>query len=165
MTPQWRAIRSAVLPILLAISACAPAEPPFGTVASDIPPLQAQSARLYFYRALEPYETNAPTTAYLNGKEVAVAWMGSVTYRDVAPGQYLISVFSRGRYPNQFKTVVLRPGETAYVRIDSLKNWAPCGGGGDFGIGIQGCVNTFVVQIVAPAEAQFEMRDLSFVRE
>ena len=156
-----RTVRSAVLLTLLAISACAPAEPPFGTVASDIPPVPAQMARLYFYRALEPYETNAPTTASLNGNPIVVAWMGSVTYRDVAPGQYLISVFSRGQYPNQFKTVVLRPGETAYARIESAQAWQPCGGSGK--VGTEGCDMTYVVVIVSPVVAQDEMRDLAFI--
>jgi len=35
----------------------------------------------------------------------------------------VISVFSPGLYPNQFKKVLLHPGETIYVRIDSLRNW------------------------------------------
>lgn len=165
MTPMRRATRYAILLLLLVISGCAPAGPPFGSVASTVPPVPAGMARVYFYRWLEPYESTAPTTAYLNGKPVAVSWMGSVLYRDVAPGQYLVSVFSRGQYPNQFKTVVLRPGETAYARIESLQSWAPCGGSGGGGASAtEGCFDTFVVVMVSPAVAQYEMRDLQFIQ-
>jgi hypothetical protein len=155
--------RYAALTVLLALGACAPAGPPFASVA--LPPVPNGMARIYFYRWLEPYETVAPTTAYLNGQEVGVTETGSVLYRDVQPGQYLISVFSEGVFPNQFKTVVVRPGEQVYARIESLKSWWPCGsgGGGIAGGSTSGCADTFVVQIMDPAVARYEMRTLRLI--
>ncbi len=160
-------LRRTVLLVLLGLAACAPQGPPFASVAATLPPLPQGMARIYFYRWLEPYETVAPTTAYLNGKPVGVTETGAVFYRDVVPGQYLISVQSQGVYPNQFKTVVLRPGEVDYVRIELLVNWWPCGGSGSGlggGGGAQGCADTFVVVLMDPAVARYEMSGLRFVQ-
>jgi hypothetical protein len=95
-----------------------------------------------------------------------LAEAGAVLYRDVAPGQYTIAVQSEDSYPNQFKTVVLQPGETVYARVESLQSWSTCGGGGGtFGGGsASGCRTTFVVVIMNPALALAEMRDLRFTR-
>lgn len=163
------ALRGFVLLVLLAAASCAPPGPPFASVASTISPVPQGTARVFFYRWLEPYETLAPTVASLNNLPIGVTEPGAVLYRDVAPGQYLISVQSDGVYPNQFKTVVLQPGNVAYVRIASLRSWSPCGGGGGGGEGgggggAEGCWDTFVVQIIDPAVALGEMRDLRFIQ-
>jgi hypothetical protein len=164
MTITWRA---AVLPVLLALSACAPPGAPFGTVAGTIPPTATGTARIFFYRWLEPYETTAPAIAYLNGKEVGVTETGAVFYRDVAAGQYTVEIQSDEPFPNQFKTVVLRPGDVAYARIESLKSWSSCGGGGGDAGGagsVNGCRDTFVVQMMDPRLAQGEMLELRFIK-
>ena len=163
MTPM-RHLRGVLLLILLAASSCAPPGPPFASVAGTIPPPPPGTARIFFYRWLEPYETLSPTTAFLNNQPVGVTEPGSVLYRDVAPGQYLISVQSEGQYPNQFKTVVLQPGDVTYVRIESLRSWMPCSGGGWAGGGGEGCWDTFVVVIIDPAIALSEMASLRFIR-
>jgi hypothetical protein len=162
-------LRCAVLLLLLAIGGCAPAGPPFASVAGTIPPVPQGAARIFFYRWLEPYETAAPARAYLNGNPIGVTETGAVFYRDVAPGAYTISIQSQGVYPNQFKTVTLRPGDVAYARIGSLRSWAACGGGGGGGDGggggggESGCWDTFVVVLMDPVQAQAEMRDLRFI--
>lgn len=158
-----RALRGAILLALLGVAGCAPAGPPFASVA--IAPVPPGMARVYLYRWLEPYESVAETTAYFNGQPVGITETGSVLYRDVAPGQYTITVDSWGSYPNQFKTVTMRAGKSAYARIESLKSWAPCGSGEGAagGGGSEGCWDTFVVQIVDPAVARDEIRDLRFV--
>jgi hypothetical protein len=152
--------------VLLALFGCAPPGPPFASIAATIPPTQPGTARVFFYRWLEPYETLAPSVAFLNGQPIGVTEPGAVLYRDVAPGQYTISVQSEDAFPNQFKTVVLRPGEIAYVRVESLQSWSTCGGGGGDlgGGGTSGCRTTFVVQLVDPTVAQSEMHDLRFIR-
>lgn len=150
----------------IGVTGCAPQGPPFGKVAENLPPIPAGAARIFVYRWLEPYETLAPTTLFLNQRPVGVTEPGAVLYRDVPAGQYLISVQSEGVYPNQFKSVVLRPGESAYVRVESLRSWVPCGGsgGGDgAGGGAEGCADTFVVNIVAPIVGQTEMRGLRYI--
>jgi hypothetical protein len=149
--------------ILLAIAGCAPAGPPFASVAATLPPLAPGMARIFFYRWYEPYETLVPTTAFLNGRAVGITESGAVLYRDVAPGQYIVAVQSQGIYPNQFKTVVLRPGDVAYARIESLRSWSACGGGGAGGGGGGACWDTFVVNLMDPIAAQAEMRDLRFI--
>jgi len=160
-----RGLRGLVLLLLFATASCAPPGPPFASVAATIPPLQPGMARIFFYRWLEPYETLSVATAFLNNQPVGLTEPGSVLYRDVVPGQYLISVQSEGRYPNQFKTVVLQPGDVTYARIESLRTWMPCGGGGGVaGGGDQGCWDTFVVVIMDPAVALSEMGDLWFIR-
>ena len=160
--------RRAFLLLPLALAACARPGQPFASVAATIPPVPQGMARVFFYRWLEPYETVAPTTAYLNGKPVGVLEVGAIIYRDVAPGQYLISVRSDEPYPDQFKTVVLKPGEVVYARVESLKSWSTCGGSGggsDGGGGsASGCRDTFVVVIMDPALARAEIGGLLFTQ-
>lgn len=149
---------------LLALAGCAPAGPPFASAGATLPPVPQGEARIYFYRWLEPYETVAPSTVMLNGAPVGVSETGAILYRDVAPGQYTISVESRGVYPNQFKTVTLAAGQTTYVRIESFRAWCNDSGGGLNGGTSGGCYDTFVVQVIDPAVALGEMRDLRLIR-
>jgi hypothetical protein len=145
--------------IVLALSACVAQQPSFGTVASGLPSVPAGQARIFFYRWLEPYEAVSMSRVYLNGAPVAVSQVGTVLYRDVSPGQYSISVFSPGTYPDQFKTVAITAGEVIYVHIESLASYkSACGTWGS-------CeVDTFVVAIVNPATASQEMQNLRFIQ-
>jgi hypothetical protein len=156
------AMKLMVLLLLIAIGGCAPPGPPFASVAGALPPVPPGMARIFIYRSLEPYETLAQTTAYLNDAAVGVTEPGAVLYRDVAPGQYTIAVKSIGVYPDQFKTVTVEPGQVLYARVDSLRNWSTCGSGGAEG-GSGGCWDTFVVELVDPRIAQYEMRSLRFI--
>jgi hypothetical protein len=160
------ALRAIALSLVIVVGGCVAPGPPFARIAATIPPVPRNMARIYFYRWLEPYETTDPTIAYLNGRPVGVTETGAVFYRDVAPGQYTISVQSDEIYPYQFKTVVLTPGEVAYARIESLRTWSSCGGGGDgdSGGGVIGCLNTFVVRLIDPVLARGEMADLQFIQ-
>ncbi len=164
MKPVMGTVTSALVAILLALSACAPAGPPYASVAATIPPVAPGMARIYFYRWLEPYETTTPSVAFLNGAPVGVTQTGAVFYRDVPPGQYTIAVQSDEIYPNQFKTVVLRPGDVAYARIESLRTWAFCSNIGRPSGSHTGCRDTFVVQLMDPRVAPGEMGDLRFIQ-
>ena len=143
--------------LLLLVGGCAAPEPPFASLAATIPPPAPGQARIFFYRWLEPYETLTPTTAYLNDAAVGVTETGAVLYRDVAPGRYLVAVDSEGVYTNQFKTVILRPGDIAYIRVESLRSWSNCR------TRTTGCWDTFVVNVINPAVALDEMRDLRLI--
>lgn len=140
--------------VLLCLAGCAAPGPPFGAAAGAIPPVPAGMARMFIYRTLEPYETTQMANVYLNDQWVGASANGAVFYRDLRPGQYSITIPATEAYPNQFKTIVLRPGETAYVRIESLSTWTAC-------TVIVNCYPTFVVRIVDPAEALAEMRALA----
>ncbi len=159
-----KAAACALATMFWALAGCAPPGPQFASVAASVPSVPQGEARLYFYRWLEPYETVAPSTVMLNGGPVGVSETGAVLYRDVAPGRYTVSVESRGVYPNQFKTVTLAAGETAYVRIELFRAWCNDSGGGASGGGSSGCYDTFVVQIMDPAVALGEMRELRLIQ-
>jgi hypothetical protein len=145
----------AVFVLLLLLAGCAAPGPRFGTVAAGIPPVPPGQVRIFLYRWLEPYETVAPTAASLNGVTVGYIEPGAVVYRDVPPGTYTIAVKSEGIYPDQFKSVALRPGEIAFARVESIRSWQTCGFDH-----AQGCGDTFVVNVVDPAVAHAEMQNL-----
>jgi uncharacterized protein DUF2846/thiamine pyrophosphate-dependent enzyme len=134
--------------LLLACQADPPGTP-FAQAAARIPPVEPGQARLYFYRAYEPYESAAEPRIYLNGARVAVSIPGSVSYRDVAPGEDRITVDSCGIYPNQFKTLDLRPGDTVYIKIESLRSWG--------GESEDRSCNTFVVTPIAEVQAREQL--------
>ena len=142
--------------LILALARCAGESP--GFAADTLPPIPPGQARIFFYRWLEPYEALSMSTIYLNGIPVGVSQTGAVLYRDVAPGQYYISVDSQGTYPDQFKTVTIAAAQTVDVRIESISSFkSPCGYLGN-------CeVDTFVVTIVDPATASREMRALKLI--
>lgn len=148
--------RLALLLLLLpALAGCVRA-PLFPAVAARIPPLRAEAARIYFYRDDEPYESLSEPRIFLNGVPVGLSIPGGVFYRDVpAPETYFISVDTVGYYWYPFKQVALRPGETLYVKIESLSTWETSGPEGD------SHADTFVVAIIDPEQAA---RELNFMR-
>jgi predicted RNA-binding protein with TRAM domain len=144
--------------LLLLLAACAGGGGPPGThyadVAAQIPKLTPDQARFFFYRYYEPYEGLDRPYIRLNGAVAAISEPGGVSYRDVAPGTYLVSVDSPGAYPNQNKTVAIKAGETVYVLIQSYRaynegfeNYSPA---------------TFVVAITDPAEGQTRIETMVY---
>jgi hypothetical protein len=149
--------RSLALLLILALSACV--QPPlFPAVAPQIPPIPADQARIYFYRDYEPFESLSRPYLYLNGSRTGTSVPGGVFYRDVAPGTYLISVDTVGIYWNPFKTVTLRPGDTIYAKIESLRSWESSGGEGDYE------ADTFVVAIIPPDQGTRELAGMRYVQ-
>lgn len=134
------------------LSACAAPGPPFSSV--SLPPIPANSARMYFYRDYEPYESLTEPWISLNGQETCLSVPGGVSYRDLPPGAYHITVLSPGIYPNQFKTVRLSAGDSSYVKIESLYSWYQ---------GLDWAQDTFVVALIDPATATAEMATMRFV--
>jgi len=150
-------VRTFLVLVALTIAGCAPQGQPFAGVSAGLPPVQAGMARIFFYRWLEPYESTAAAAVQLNGNRVAVTETGTVVYRDVPPGQYRISMPNSGRYPDQFKTITLAPGQVTYARIESRRDWAVCN------IYSDACQDTYVVNLVEPSLALSEMRGLRFI--
>jgi|SRR5579864_1400505 len=145
--------RTAAALLALTITACVgggePAGPRYSEVTGQIPKLSPNQARIFFYRDYELYEGTGRPYIRLNGMPAVISEPGGVSYRDVGPGTYLISVDSIGRYPNQDKTATLKPGEVLYVKIESDRAYN------------EGFVNpgpdTFVVVIIDPTQGQREI--------
>ena len=155
------AARACLMAVALAaialVSACAgggaPAGPTFAEVASQLPPVPPDRARLFFYRDYEPYESLGRPYVLLNGEVAGISEPGGAFYRDVAPGRYLVSVKSNTFYPGQDKTVDIRAGQTAYVKVESLRSY---NSGDNFYD-----PDTFAVVVVDPADGQ---RDIASKR-
>jgi hypothetical protein len=123
-----------------------------------VAPAASGLARIYFYRDWEPYESLSRPLIYLNDAAAQISEPGGISYRDVSPGQYHISVDSQGVYPHQFKELVLRPGDVRYVKIESLATWYTGGGHHHYGQR-----DTFVVELIPERQAQDEITDKRYV--
>ena len=85
-------------------------------------------ARIWLYRDYEPYQSLARPYVRLNGAIVAISEPGGSFYRDVAPGQYTLTVDSIGQDVNQFTTVAVAAGQQVYLKIEVLGFWYYGGG-------------------------------------
>jgi hypothetical protein len=89
------------------------------------PPLQ--QARIWLYRgvtgAAAPDAVLMPMVRF-NGTPVGRAADGSAFYREVEPGTYHVDVESTYADLSQSSNIALGPGDVAYVKIESLDNWA-----------------------------------------
>ena len=150
-------IRALILSAVLGLAACAGGgEPPgtrFAQVAAQIPPVPRDRARFFFYRDYSLYDSTQRPEITLNGRPVAVAELGGVSYRDEPPGTYVISVPYAATFPYyKDKTVTVAGGQTVYVKIQSDLT-EPNTGFADFQPDI------FVVVLVDPAQAQQDIAD------
>ena len=139
-------IALAALAALLTACGAGTAGPRFADVAAQLPPIAPDRARFYFYRDYELYESMARPYITLNGEVAGISEPGGVSYRDVAPGPYLVAVRNYTLYPDQDKTVTVRAGESEYVKIESLKSYASGMEVYEF--------DTFVVVIVDPDQGR-----------
>jgi hypothetical protein len=109
-------------------------------------------ARIWLYRVDDPSQTQATPKVRINGTSVAVARLGSRLYRDVPPGNYLITADSQGTAPSQFAQVMLAAGQTVFVKVDANNWWASAN--------CNTAVVTFYTLVVDPRLAQLEMAGL-----
>jgi hypothetical protein len=153
-------LRLSGVALFLALAGClGPAEPYYPQVAATIPPVPPNQGRIYFYREYEPYESLSRPYLYLNRQVVGVSIPGGVFYRDVPPDTYEVSVYSQGAFPNQFKTVAVKPGDTFYAKIESLRSWYS--GAGPLREFER---DTFVVAIMDPIQARAEFERMRYVQ-
>jgi len=136
-----------------ALAGCEVAPHPSPT---ELPPIAAGMARIYFYRENNFYDALGWTTISLNRQEVGSLGPGTFFYRDVAPGAYRIEPRSDQLYPDQAKTVAVKAGSTTFVRVEVATLW------GRSDLLWQG--NTFVVRIVDPATALVQIGPLSLTQ-
>lgn len=141
---RWYAA-AAAMP-LLAMAGCAQ-PPPAAPYLAAAPP---GMARIWFYRDLNPNETLAMAYIRLNGAAVGVSEAGGAFYRDVAPGQYRISVDSYVQDPHDDAIVSLAPSGEAYAKVLPLDSFVQ--GGAAVGGGYKR--NTFVVWLYPPEQGR-----------
>lgn len=81
-------------------------------------------ARIWIFRTFDPSITENTPAVLINGRIVGVAWLGSAFYNDVPPGNYAITVESRGTAPFQFAHIGLAAGQVVYIKVDPNNWWA-----------------------------------------
>jgi len=150
-----RLLKAGPGPFLLAIASCAPLPP---TVVVAVPPVPAGEARVWFYRDLGPYDGLGTPFLRMNGAIVGVSEPGGALYRDVAPGQYHVTVDNYLGDFNSTREVYLFPGQQSYFKIVSLKNWIA--GGNRFGSDFHR--DTFYVWEIPPEVAQGDVARSQF---
>jgi hypothetical protein len=140
--------RSAGLCIAAILGIVSPASSGFAEMSGPPP----GEARIWIYRVDDPYITQQTPAVRINGTVVGAARLGSRFYRDVPPGDYLITADSQGTAPDQFVRVAIAAGQSAYVKVDA-DNWrasANC----------NTTVVTFYTLVVDPRLARLEMAGL-----
>jgi hypothetical protein len=139
---------AAILGVAVALGAAVPARSGSAQTAGPGP----GTARIWIYRTFDPSITLATPYVRINGGIVAVARLGSIFYRDVPPGTYLVTADSPGWDVNQFARVALAAGQTVYIKVDANDWWA--------GVCRNCTVNTFYTRLMPPALVRAEMPGL-----
>ena len=124
---------------------------------TPVPPIPPGHARIWIYRDYEPSESLNMTAVSINGAVTGYAQPGgSVFYRDVSPGRYLVSVESYGRDTNQSTNLLLAAGQAVYIKIESLRAWSS--------VGERTSIerDTFYARPVAPQLARVEMAHIPY---
>jgi hypothetical protein len=125
------------------------------TNAPGLAPVSPGTARLWIYRDYEPYQTLARPYLRLNGAIAGISEPGGVSYRDVAPGTYEVTVDSDGTDVRQFVTVTAARGEQVYVKVLVSASWDAGGGGERSGAGW--ARDTFYTRQIQPEVAAAEI--------
>jgi len=99
---------------------CCRSGPTVAAAISQVPPIQAGLARVWFLRQLEPCETLTSPMISANGAPVRQSEPGTAFIRDFRPGTYTFMVPSYGVDTGQAATVQLAPGTQTYLDVQSL---------------------------------------------
>ena len=92
-------------------------------------PVVPNGARIWFYQDGSPSDGLGVAVVRLNGAPVGMSQTNSSFYRDIAPGHYHISLDNPVNDLNQTADIDIAPGQTAYIKIATLDNWAVSSGG------------------------------------
>ena len=158
MSPH-RLWQSAGVILLLGVAACASPPP---TASGSIPPVPAGAARVWFYRPVDAYDSLNTPYIRMNDAIVGISLPNGASYRDVAAGQYHISVDSYLGSPQQDQNVTLVPGQEAYVKVISQRSWIQGGSGSGEGAGGDYTKDTFYVWLVPPEVARADVAHSAF---
>jgi len=149
--PRW--VHRCLVSLLLVLSGCSQLPP---TSSAVIPPVPVGAARIWIYRNEGPYETSNRPYLRLNDQVAGIVEPNGAFFRDVPPGHYAVTVDSYGvPYPNQFTGVDLAAGQTAYVKVLSMREKV----GGEFGVGSRAL---FFTQLVPADVAQADIAVMPF---
>ena len=122
---------------LATVAAASPGGPPPGY------------ARVWVYRLDEPSVSLERPYVRFNGRIVGISELGGAFYRDVAPGEYYVTVDSQGRDVNQFVRVGAAAGQQIYIEVQVLQYWG-CAG---YNLNSQWCWPTFYTRLQPPQAA------------
>ena len=134
---------------LVTLAAAGYAAPPADAQVAAAPP--PGTARFWFYRDFFANDTGDMPRIAMNGAMIGYGLSGTNFFRDVAAGQYHLTVESVGQDVGQSQDVTVAPGQLVYVKIASLPSWEE---GGNRGAHRRG---TYYVMIVPPQLAALEI--------
>ena len=157
--PPRLLLPTGALLLLLALAACASPPP---TASVSIPPIPAGAARVWFYRPVDAYDSLSTPYIRMNDAIVGVSLPNGASYRDVAAGQYHISVDSYLGSPQQDQNVTLAPGQEVYVKVISQRSWIQGGSGSGEGAGGDYTKDTFYVFLIPPEVARADVAHSAF---
>ena len=103
---------------------CCMSGPTVAEAISQVRPIAAGMARVWFLRQFEPSETMVTPMISANGTPVWISQPGTAFIRDFRPGTYTFTVPSYGVDFGQAATVRLAAGAQTYLEVQSLRNWA-----------------------------------------
>ena len=125
--------RAAATGLLAALVAGMPLSPATATTPSNGPP--TGYGRIWIYRFYEPYEEPGEARRPVQRPDRRHTRAGGSFYRNVAPGDYNVTVDFGGRDVNQFTTVAVAAGQQVYIQVQVSRYWDCGGGDGDRGGG------------------------------
>jgi hypothetical protein len=96
-------------------------------IAAAVPAVPAGMARVWFTRDDSPYAEIDQSYVRMNGAIVGITEPGGAFDRDVAPGQYKITLDPCGIDVSQFPQGALAAGQVAYFKILESRTWASGG--------------------------------------
>ncbi|HSD61080.1 MAG TPA: DUF2846 domain-containing protein [Burkholderiales bacterium] len=125
------------------LSACA-SGPKYTEVKSAIPALAPDSGRIYFYRSANMFGSGIQPSVVLNGEKVGDSVPGGFFFVDRVPGNQEVTLSTE---VDKKLTFVLERNQDKYVRMS---------------VGLGVIVYRVYPELIDPATAESEMRDLSF---
>jgi hypothetical protein len=150
---RWWLLSFAATWLLLAANGCAQAP---NMASATVPPIPPGEARVWFYREFIPSESLNMTEVRMNGAYAGYSRLGGAFYRDVPPGQYLITVASWGVDVNQSAVVALVPGQEAFIKVESLRSWS------ELGERNGAARDTFYARLIPPQIARADMAQSTY---